>query len=373
MNLCRKCVIRVDEGHDLCDACRDFKHGNVDWDAQQKDLKQLVGQYKPTGKYDAIVPLTGGKDSSFVLYYAVKVLKLKVLAFTWDNLLIRDTAMENIKNAVSATGVEHHMFKWDDRKMMTLHRSLFKHYATMCFCPVYLGLGVFPLAMEQEIPLIISGFSEGQRELDHTWSPPSQEQQKTSMEGFFHAWNHYMSSALKAQTPDDHDDIMDHLFGRLKPHVGMSVRKKRYPVMLPLSNYVNWTSMKDLEKIIETELGWKKPADTYMHTSCLIEPVRGYIEYEKKLNEMSNEMSNMIRIGAVTRDECLEEMTLMGMDGNRPDLTLHNKFLGISEIEFETALINNKTINPSVKPVIDDINASLAWLKGIQTIQAKSV
>ena len=39
-------------------------------------LNSLVSEYKDKGNYDCIVPFSGGKDSTFQLWYIVKILKI---------------------------------------------------------------------------------------------------------------------------------------------------------------------------------------------------------------------------------------------------------------------------------------------------------
>jgi hypothetical protein len=56
-------------------------------------------------KYDCLVPISGGKDSTFILYYAVRELKLSSLAVTYDSGFQTELAKQNILNATSILGV----------------------------------------------------------------------------------------------------------------------------------------------------------------------------------------------------------------------------------------------------------------------------
>ena len=373
MNLCQKCVLKVKPGETLCPECQSYKPTHIDWGKKEEELKQLVEKFRGKGKkYDAMVTLTGGKDSSFVLYYLTKVLKLRVLAFTWDNLLIREGSMRNIENAVKATKVDHIMFKWNTEKMKRLNKATFKEYATICFCPVYMAMGSYPAAIKNDIPLIFAGFSQGQRELDHLWTLPDQAEQKRQVKNFQKVWYEGFSGALQHQDAAAHDDVMKEIFADFTSTC-IDSNPAFYPIFAPLSNYVNWSSMNDLEKTLITHLNWAKPTKTYMHTSCMIEPVRGYLEHKRGLNEMTSEMSNMIRQGSVTREESLEEMRLTGMDGKRPDLKIHNDFIGISDGEFDEILTRNLKPNPTIIKYFKEINDSLCWIKSIKTVKATVV
>ena len=64
----------------VCSVCNqvDVQKENIDWVKKGKDLEDLVEQYKGKFDYDCLVPFSGGKDSTWAVYYLVKVLKLKI-------------------------------------------------------------------------------------------------------------------------------------------------------------------------------------------------------------------------------------------------------------------------------------------------------
>ena len=58
------------------------------------------------GEYNCIVPLSGGKDSSYILYYVVENLNLKPLAVFFDNHFIVDYAKNNVKEICKRLNVD---------------------------------------------------------------------------------------------------------------------------------------------------------------------------------------------------------------------------------------------------------------------------
>lgn len=69
-----------------------------------KKLKSLVPIKNTFSKakrsrFDVAVFYTGGKDSTYLLYYLSKVCKLRVLALTWEIPYMSDSARESIENA----------------------------------------------------------------------------------------------------------------------------------------------------------------------------------------------------------------------------------------------------------------------------------
>ena len=49
----------------------EYKQSQIDWTRAQKELDALVEKYRGKYDYDCIVPFSGGKDSTFTLYYLV--------------------------------------------------------------------------------------------------------------------------------------------------------------------------------------------------------------------------------------------------------------------------------------------------------------
>jgi glucosamine--fructose-6-phosphate aminotransferase (isomerizing) len=117
MKTCNKCLLDEkypqltfnDKG--VCSLCSSNK---VFKPIGEKALLEIFEAAKSKNKeYNALVPLSGGKDSTYILHLAVNVYKLKVLAMTYDNGLFGQLALENIERAIKITGVKHIFSKPD--------------------------------------------------------------------------------------------------------------------------------------------------------------------------------------------------------------------------------------------------------------------
>jgi len=58
------------------------------------------------GEYDCVVPLSGGKDSSYILLYVVRELGRRPLAVFFDNGFVRDAARRNVERVCGELGVD---------------------------------------------------------------------------------------------------------------------------------------------------------------------------------------------------------------------------------------------------------------------------
>ena len=131
---CVRCVMDT-SAHDIsfdqngiCNYCTEFitKSGaelNEDIDIKNKKLAHFVAKVKAAGKgmrYDCIVGVSGGVDSSWVLVQAVKH-GLRPLAVHMDNGWNSELAQNNIANLVRGLGVDlhTHVIDWDEyRRLM---------------------------------------------------------------------------------------------------------------------------------------------------------------------------------------------------------------------------------------------------------------
>ncbi|MGD2144423.1 MAG: hypothetical protein PVF54_08105, partial [Anaerolineae bacterium] len=102
-------IVFDDEG--ICNYCgantESSNRGSED------ELQRVLARFRQGGKYDCIVALSGGRDSSYVAYYAVKELALNVLAVTCDNGFMPQQTRTNITRTVRRLGIDHVYLNYD--------------------------------------------------------------------------------------------------------------------------------------------------------------------------------------------------------------------------------------------------------------------
>ena len=108
----------------MCDACRfaEIKE-QIDWEAREKELLQLCDKYRrDDGRYDCIVPGSGGKDSA----YASHILKYKYgmhpLTVTWPPIMYTEYGYRNFRNWIEVGGFDNVTFNQNGRVMRLLTR-----------------------------------------------------------------------------------------------------------------------------------------------------------------------------------------------------------------------------------------------------------
>lgn len=129
LKICNRCIMDttasdiVFDQNGNCNYCSNFiathlKHIAADEAQRQQRLNSLVEMVKQSGrgkKYDCIVGLSGGVDSSWALVQAIK-LGLRPLAVHMDSGWNSELAQNNISNIVSKLGVDlhTHVINWPE-------------------------------------------------------------------------------------------------------------------------------------------------------------------------------------------------------------------------------------------------------------------
>lgn len=138
MQRCNRCIMDetdpniIFDNDGICNHCHEYdaKRNLIGFkpDVSKKKLDKLVTKIKYNSrrkKYDCVLGVSGGVDSSFILHYAVKELKLRVLAIHVDAGWNSDTAVKNIHNMCLKLGVQLHTVVVDWPTIRELQRAFF--------------------------------------------------------------------------------------------------------------------------------------------------------------------------------------------------------------------------------------------------------
>lgn len=165
MKFCKKCVL-PDTKPDLyfdkqgvCDACRSYeKRKKVDWAKRKKELLKITERYKSKdgSKWDCIVPVSGGKDST---YQVVRMLQLGLnpLCVTATTCDLSEVGRRNITN-LKGLGVDHIQFSPNLKVRSKLNRIGLTQVGDISW-PEHVGIFTIPVitAVKYKLPLIVWG------------------------------------------------------------------------------------------------------------------------------------------------------------------------------------------------------------------------
>ncbi len=293
--------VEIDE-EGVCELCHSFEGYQQkvqSYFKTERDLKRIFDQLKkqPKGEYDCIALLSGGKDSTYALAQLVEM-GAKVLAFTLDNGYISEQAKANIRRVVDALGVDHVFGRTPAMNAIfvdSLHR--YSNVCNGCFKTIY-TLSI-QLALEKNIPYIITGLSRGQffetrltEELFWNNQFDIEKIDQTILEArmAYHRTEDAVNIALGTSHIFDQDDI----FERVQ--------------FLDFYRYSD-VSMDEMMSYLEKKLPWERPTDTGRSTNCLINQVGIHVHKTKEgYSNYSFPYSWDVRVGDKTREGALEEI-----------------------------------------------------------------
>ncbi|MBN2128063.1 MAG: hypothetical protein JW741_01140 [Sedimentisphaerales bacterium] len=342
--ICSRCVlpdsypgITFDE-EGVCSVCREHEARWAGWEeglpAKRRILERICDDARRKNRpFDVLVPLSGGKDSTYVLYLAVKELKLRCLAFTLDNGYLADHVRGNIQRACRILGVEH-MYYGLDPKLMDRLFALFMR-KTGYFCSVCLraiGMATELVAQMHDVPLVFGG-SSARTELPLT------------PEMFQPGPVAYVRNVLDGE-PIAAECGRFLYEGSAKRRLGYrlfwwgSQQRIRLCAWVNLPDYVEW-DYDTVYRTIREELDWQAPPESLEHTDCAIHPVTTYL-HNRRFPGLEVErltLARLIQAGQTTREEALRKLS--EPRGEECPDSVMNMFLGnlgMSREEFDACI-----------------------------------
>lgn len=295
-------------------------------------------------RFDAAVFYTGGKDSTYLLYYLAKVKKLRVLALVWKIPYASESALKSMENAQKRfDNVEFVTRTVMPEDLKKVYRRLYELGGNTCACPSLAYVLFYPLLVEEKVPCFVAGNEPAQMaglyfnglapEIAYTFPdskflnfavnlgriltlrPPLKRGQfhtLTTMKQLAYGTNKlvkmsgYANELVENVTAAIH--TVPSLVAPLKKSIRRSSRTGNIPAFVQIDfdricgGRYEWTKVKE---IIERECGWVPPEDAGkgLHTSCRIEKCKEYTQFIRFYNMESRMVPfSAIEISLATRD-----------------------------------------------------------------------
>lgn len=341
--ICSRCVppdsyprITFDQ-EGVCSVCKEHEARWKGWDEslpdRRKTLERLCADAKAKKKeFDVLVPLSGGKDSMYVLCFAVKELGMKALAFTLDNGYLTPHARENIDNGCRALGVEHVYYCLDPKQQDELYALFMRKTGYFCApCMRGISMATERVADMYDVPLVLAGTS-ARTELPF------------SAEMFQSGPADYCANVLQGEPVARSCTRLLH-GGSLRRRVGYrlfwwgSQKRIRLCAWINLPDYVEW-DYDTVYRVIQDELGWRAPEDQMEHTDCAIHPITIYMHNRRfpGLEVRRLTLARLIQAGQITRDEALKQLEEPEEECPRHVLDAFLDRIGMTKEEFDNLI-----------------------------------
>ena len=329
MRRCARCImpetaksITFDE-NGLCQLCRAYKGPDIRGESQ---LRQEIEPFqKNAEKYNCIVPVSGGRDSSYALYYAKEVLGLKPLAVHNDNDFETEIARQNLEKITRSLDVPLIRISSREQLARKIVVEKFKMNArfgawriveqTCEACQYGFESASYNTAREKGVKLIIWGDSNEESTTPYhllaKHIPPTRLARLLSP-GVFNIlkYKYYFSKMKREYGPDSSEGLKE----------------------IHLYDYIEW-SRNTIVDTIQNKMGWSKPdaSATSWRIDCSLVPLVNYLtEKAYGVSKIELGFSQMIRSGKMTRDEALKQAEEITKSVNSADIKEFLEDLGIS-------------------------------------------
>lgn len=315
--VCTRCVLNAsfpgiefdEEG--VCSVCRSYERAHAgstdrpgDLAARRRDLDRLCADAKAKRRrFDVLVPLSGGKDSMYVLYRAVRELSLKPLAFTMDNGYLTQVARDNIDRACRILGVEHVYYRMDPALMRGLFRLFMEKTGYFCsICMRAIGMATERVAEMYDAPLVFGG-SAASVEL-----PTAPSMFQSGEPGF-------IRNVLKGEALESAAGRLLYE-GSLKRRIGYRLfwwgpqKRVRLCAWINLPDYLEW-DYDTMFKTIRDELGWSSPTGgDEEHVDCALHKASAYVHDRrwKGSDIRTLTCAGLIHSGQQSREAAMEKL-----------------------------------------------------------------
>ena len=166
MKYCKKCVypdtkpdLSLDE-NGICDACRfvDVKD-TTNWDLRRKELTEIFEKFKNKdgSNYDCVIPVSGGKDSTFQAYVVKEEFGLNPLCVSYHLPEFTDLGRKNLEN-LKKLGVDCLEFTPNPEICKKMQKIALIEFGDAQW-PEHFGIFTVPVqvAVHYNIPLIVWG------------------------------------------------------------------------------------------------------------------------------------------------------------------------------------------------------------------------
>lgn len=308
----------------ICSVCREFDRDWGDWDKikinKKAELEKIVKKAKKKKRiYDCLIPISGGKDSVYVLYYAQKHLNLNCLAITFDNGLLSDGARRNISNACEKLDTDHIYYGFSRSLMLALYREFF--LKSGFFCPVCMRgiqVAISRIQLAFNIPIAFRGTCHRTEEY-------------IAQEYFIPGDLGFIESVLEG------NPLYKKAESLLLP-IGIF----RGPYQIKLPDYIDW-NYDEIFKTITEELNWTAPSVEAEHSDCLGSDVVHYIRWKKFPSLVPERLrySKLVTAGIMTREEAQHKIEKNRFTGAEPlSMKWFLNTLDISRQEFDRVISN---------------------------------
>jgi len=323
---CRRCILPANypgiSFNDLgvCNYCLNYKPQVY---LGEESFVALLNTIREKGsQYDCLVPVSGGRDSTYVLYQMKKTFGVNVVAYNYNNGFASMVAKDNIERAISKLDVDSITLK-SKRDIQRRHlrhliafalrKSPHDVLTNLCSgCANGIWGGAYMTAKVRNIPLVVFG--------------ESRMESGTAKQ--------MIGSKHRRRTTDKIRDAVTMPLNFIQRKSFSILLEKEFPLhefsdikKVNFFDYLEWDE-EQIERTIREKTGWR--GETGMSSwrfDCKIHALVDYM-YRRLygFTEKTELYSKMVREGKISRDEALKKVAWNSERENIEQSVIENVF-----------------------------------------------
>ncbi|MDZ4715819.1 MAG: N-acetyl sugar amidotransferase [Cytophagales bacterium] len=325
----------------ICDTCRWFEYKNtkIDWNQREKELMDLCNRFRRSdGRFDVIVPASGGKDSIYVAYMLKHTYNMNPLTVTWAPHMYTNVGWRNLNHMIDS-GLDNLKVTPNGKVHRMLTKLAFENLVNP-FQPFIIGQkNVAPrAALQYDVPLIMYGENqaEAHNRFEENLSPLMDIKHfsvKSSEDDLYFGGIHVSELGKYG--------IQDKEMFYYKPLLEDQIRSRNVEVHY-FSYYKNWSPQENYYYAKENT-GFESNPDgrsegTYSKFASLDDRIDGQHYYTMFIKfgqgRAMNDANRDIRDGFISREEAVDLVNKY--DGEFPKMYFQEvlEYMGISEARY---------------------------------------
>lgn len=326
----------------FCNACQWMEEKKqMDWIPRQTELNQLLSQCKArNAMFDCIVPVSGGKDGSYVAHTLKHKYHMNVLTVTVRPALSLEIGNKNLNNFIQA-GYNHIHISTNPNAMDFLNKygfieKGFPYYGWL----IAIRTAVIQLAIKFDIPLIFYG-EDGEVEYGG-----STENKNTAL--------YDIACIKRIYLEGGHDDILQKVirqgdvsefdlsffqFPDEKSIEKCDLKFTHWSYFEPWDSYRNYIIAKKCCGLIEKEEGNRGTFTNFAQNDQALYLLHTYLMYLKfGFGRATQDVGIEIRRGAMTREQGIHLVKMYDNTQPQEYMDMYLQYYNMSQSEFNDVL-----------------------------------
>lgn len=354
MIYCKRCLYPsnhplgiVFDSQGVCSGCRIHEEKDyLDWSERLEKLKKICNQFKNQSRtvHDCIIPVSGARDSHFVVHIVKNVLGLNPLLVNYNSHYNTRMGIRNLAYLRSLAGVDFIQSTVSPSRVKKITKATIKLRGSI-YWHILAGQTAFPVqtAVKFKIPLIIWGAHQGIDQVG-MFSHLDEVEMTRKYRKDHDLMGLEEEQLLSSNYNITKDDIASYLYPHDKELEAVGVRG------IYLNNYIRWDAKTQHELMIKTynyeTSQQQRTFDTYHDVDSF--HYSGLHDFIKLIKHgygvVTDHASREIRLKRMTREEGIEQVKKY-QDVVPRDTKLFLNWLGIDEKEFWEQIYSHRSNN----------------------------